>query len=109
MIFNKLVAKENINEVKIYLENWSKNYDELQPVLNNPNIKPLVELSKNLSITSKLLLKILAEKEINASQAKNLNATIAMLEKPYLDVELAVVESFKSLIILSQKKYLIKK
>ena len=109
VIFNKLVAKENINEVKIYLENWSKNYDELQPVLNNPNIKPLGELSKNLSITSKLLLKILAEKEINASQAKNLNATIAMLEKPYLDVELAVVESFKSLIILSQKKYLIKK
>ena len=109
VIFNKLVAQENWDEVKIYLKHWSKNYDELQPVLNNPNVYPLEELSKNLSITSNILLNILLEKKINTSQISNLKASIALLEKPYLDVELAVVASFKNLIILSQKKYSIKK
>ena len=109
VIFNKLVAQENFDEVKVYLKHWSKNYVELQPVLNNPNVHPLEELSKNLSITSNILLNILLEKKINTSQISNLKASIALLEKPYLDVELAVVASFKNLIILSQKKYSIKK
>jgi hexosaminidase len=109
VIFNKLVAQENYDEVKIYLKHWSKNYDELQPVLHNPNVHTLGELSKNLSITSNILLNILTEKEINTSQIGDLKASIALLEKPYLDVELAVVASFKNLIILSQKKYSIKK
>ena len=109
VIFNKLVAQENLDEIKVYLKHWSKNYDELQPVLNNPNVHSLGELSKNLSITSNILLTILTEKEINTSQISNLKASIALLEKPYLDVELAVVASFEKLIILSQKKYSIKK
>jgi hypothetical protein len=100
-----LVAQENFKEVKIYLKQWSKNYEELQPVLNNPNIKPLGKLSKNLSITSNILLDILTKKEISTSQISSLNVSIALLEKPYLDVELAVVASFKNLIVLSQKKY----
>ena len=107
--FNKLVAQENFNEIKIYLKHWSKNYDELQAVLNNPNVKPLGELSKNLAITSNILLNILTKKEISTSQIDKLNASIALLEKPYLDVELAVVASFKNLITLSQKKYSSKK
>ena len=109
VIFNKLVAQENFNEIKIYLKHWSKNYDELQAVLNNPNVKPLGELSKNLSITSNILLNILTKKEISTWQIDKLNASIALLEKPYLDVELAVVASFKNLITLSQKKYSSKK
>ena len=109
VIFNKLVAQENFNEIKIYLKHWSKNYDELQAVLNNPNVKPLEELSKNLSITSNILLNILTKKKINASQINNLNTAILLLEKPYLDTELAVVASFKKLINLSQKRYSIKK
>lgn len=109
IIFNKLVAQENFDEIKIYLKHWSKNYDELQPILNYPNVKPLKELSKNLSITSNILLNIFTKKKINASQINNLNIAISLLEKPYLDVELAVVASFKKLIILSQKKYSIKK
>jgi hexosaminidase len=109
VIFNKLVAQENFSEIKIFLKHWSKNYDELQAVLNNPNVKPLGELSKNLSITSNILLNILTKKEISTSQINKLNASIALLEKPYLDVELAVVASFKKLITLSQKKYSSKK
>ena len=109
VIFNKLVAQENFHEIKIYLKHWSKNYDELQAVLNNPNVKPLEELSKNLSITSNILLNILTKKKINASQINNLNTAILLLEKPYLDTELAVVASFKKLINLSQKRYSIKK
>jgi len=107
--FNKLVAQENFHEIKIYLKHWSKNYDQLQPILNNPNVKPLEELSKNLSITSNILLNILTKKKINASQINNLNTAILLLEKPYLDTELAVVASFKKLINLSQKRYSIKK
>ena len=109
VIFNKLVAQENFNEIKIYLKHWSKNYDELQAVLNNPNVKPLEELSKNLSITSNILLNILTKKKINASQINNLNTAILLLEKPYLDTELALVASFKKLTNLSQKRYSIKK
>jgi hexosaminidase len=109
VIFNKLVAQENFDEIKIYLKHWSKNYDDLQAVLKNPNIKPLGKLSKNLSITSNILLNILTKKEISISQINRLNASIALLEKPYLDVELAVVGSFKNLITISQKKYSIKK
>ena len=81
----------------------------MQAVLNNPNVKPLGELSKNLAITSNILLNILTKKEISTSQIDKLNASIALLEKPYLDVELAVVASFKNLITLSQKKYSSKK
>ena len=109
VIFNKLVAQENFDEVKIYLKHWSKNHDELQAIINNPNVKPLRELSRNLSITSSILLNILTKKEISASQINKLNASIALLKKPYLDVELAVIGSLQNLITLSQEKYSIKK
>ncbi len=107
--FNKLVNQENYNELKNYLKDWSKNYEELQPILNNPNVKPLEELSKNLSKISKTLLTVLNKKEINKDQIEALKVSINLLDKPYLDVELAIIASFKKLILFSQKNYSTKK
>jgi hexosaminidase len=106
--FNNLVNQGRFKEVQIYLKKWSKNYNNLQLVLKNPNVKPLGTLSKNLSIMSKTLLNIFIKKEVQREQITFLQMIITILEKPYADVELAVVNSLKKMIFFSEKAYLIK-
>ena len=103
--FNKFVHQEDFSKIINFLNEWSKIHDDLKPILNNPNIQPLSVLSKNLSKTAKIILEILKTKEMNEKQKQMLETTISLLEKPYLDVELAVVESLKKLITLCQTNY----
>ncbi|WP_405605686.1 beta-N-acetylhexosaminidase [Polaribacter sp. Asnod1-A03] len=107
--FNKLVAIKDFDAINNHLKKWSNNYTELEPIINYPNIKPLKELSKNLSITSKLLLNIITKKEINTNNIIELDALIVELKKTYADVELAVVDSFTDIIFYCKKTYLNKK
>ena len=114
--FNKAVsllkAKNNKEDVSavIYnsLKKWSTNYDILLPIIDAPNVKPLEPLSKNLSKISKLLLKIFDDEKLSQAEYNELNTTIDILNKPYLDVELAVIESLQELIKFCETNYPIK-
>lgn len=109
--FNKLIARENgitennLAEIKNYLKKWATNYEGLTPIIKNPNIKPLELLSKNLSLTSTLILKSINNKKITQEDLQTLSVSIKALQEPYADVELAITDAFKTLIKYCKTNY----
>ncbi|WP_452602271.1 beta-N-acetylhexosaminidase [Pontimicrobium sp. MEBiC06410] len=109
--FNKLIARENgitennLAEIKNYLKKWATNYEGLTPIIKNPNIKPLEPLSKNLSLTSTLILKSINNKKITQEDLQTLSVSIKALQEPYADVELAIIDAFKTLIKYCKTNY----
>lgn len=109
--FNKLIARENgitennLAEIKNYLKKWATNYEGLTPIIKNPNIKPLELLSKNLSLTSTLILKSINNKKITQEDLQTLSVSIKALQEPYADVELAIIDAFKTLIKYCKTNY----
>ncbi|WP_452597839.1 family 20 glycosylhydrolase, partial [Pontimicrobium sp. MEBiC01747] len=109
--FNKLIARENgitennLAEIKNYLKKWATNYEGLTPIIKNPNIKPLEPLSKNLSLTSTLILKSINNKKITQEDLQTLFVSIKALQEPYADVELAITDAFKTLIKYCKTNY----
>lgn len=89
------------------LEKWSKIDDAFSLIDKNPNTKPLESLSANLSNTSKLLLSTLSNKKITQLDIDKLNALLIILDKPFLDTELAIIESLKNLLAYCKTNYLI--
>ncbi len=114
MAFNKLVTefKDNPNEnnveyLKNYFKNWSGNYSELSSIIKLPNIKPLALLSEHLSETSEALLLAFENKKISPEDLNSLNMSINVLEQPFLDTELAIVDSLIYLKDFCEQNYLI--
>ena len=111
-VFNKLLTnKNNISEsslksIKKYLKEWSENYEGLKPIIHNPNVKPLEPLSKNLSSASKLLLSILNNKKISQVELNSLKVYIKALKEPYVDIELAIVDSLQHLTSFCKESFL---
>jgi hexosaminidase len=109
--FNKLIARENgvtennLAEIKNYLKKWATNYEGLTPIIKNPNVKPLEPLSKNLSLTSTLILKSINNKKITQEDLQTLSVSIKALQEPYADVELAITDAFKTLIKYCKTNY----
>ena len=105
VLFNKAVntfEKNNnaksLKVIKGMLEIWSRNHEVLLPIVESPNVQPIVSLSQNLSKISKLLLTTLTKKELTQASFDDLELTLNELKKPYADVELAIHVSLKKLI-----------
>lgn len=110
--FNKLVSKLNEEgatiEIKKHLEIWSYNYKNLQPILHNPNVKPLGVMSENLSIVSKILLEVMDSKKITQNNLDKLKTSLHILKEPIIDVELVIVDSLQQITKFCEMNYLIK-
>ncbi|HKK11721.1 MAG TPA: family 20 glycosylhydrolase [Flavobacteriaceae bacterium] len=114
LAFNKLVNKFNdnpdeeiINGLKSYFKEWSNNYEELSPIAEVPNIKPLILLSQHLSKTSKLLFSTFENKMISTTDLRALKASLNILKQPFADTELAIVNSLYKLEGYCEKNYLV--
>ena len=88
---------EQLSTIKTMLYKWSKNYEYFSAIRINPKIEPLLPLSLNLSTVSQLLLKALNNSKLNQDEKERLKASIAMLEKPYEDVEIVIYDALKKL------------
>lgn len=112
MVFNtlfkdsKTVSESSVKAIKSHLHKWSSNYEKLKPILHNPNVKPLEELSKNLSSASELLLEAIKNKAITKANLSALEKHIEILKEPYVDVELAIVKSLETLLDHCKNNYL---
>lgn len=110
--FNKLTSElskeDTIIEIKKYLEIWSQNYKNLQPILHNSNIKPLAVMSENLSSVSKILLEVINSKKITQNNLDKLKASLLILKEPVIDVELVIVDSLQQITKFCEINYLIK-
>ncbi len=89
--------------IKTYLNKWATNYEELMFIAESPNVKPLIPLSKNLSRTSKILSSVLESKNITNEELNLLDECINALKEPYVDVELAIVNSLSDLVSYAKK------
>lgn len=112
VLFNKAVntfeKKNNSKSLKVIkgmLEIWSRNHEILLPIVESPNVQPIVPLSQNLSKFSKLLLTTLTKKELTQASLSDLELTLNELKKPYADVELAILVSLKKLIKFCKTNY----
>ncbi|WP_299886129.1 family 20 glycosylhydrolase [uncultured Lacinutrix sp.] len=105
--YNKTYDKVFLNLIIQDLETWSKHYNCFLKISNNPNVKPLELLSENLSKISKLLSSALDKKTINKKELNELNTCISVLRTPFLDTELAIVDSLETLIKYCEANYLI--
>ncbi|MFY0630482.1 MAG: family 20 glycosylhydrolase [Flavobacteriaceae bacterium] len=112
VLFNKAVTtfqknnnSKSLKVIKGMLEIWSRNHEILLPIVESPNVQPIVPLSQNLSKISKLLLTTLTKKELTQASFDDLELTLNELKKPYADVELAILVSLKKLIGFCKTNY----
>lgn len=104
--FLKESNEENVKQLLSYLSKWSNNHKVFLQILKNPKVKPLENLSLNLSNTSNLLITILNNKKMSKEDFKILTENFESLKNPVADVELAIMESLNSLISYSKSNYL---
>lgn len=90
-----------------YLRKWSLNHAKFTSIPSNPKLKPLEALSQNLSGLSKILETTLMNKIITQSKSTALKRHMVVLSEPHSDVELAILDSLKSLILFVDKNYLL--
>ncbi|WP_412987113.1 beta-N-acetylhexosaminidase [Pontimicrobium sp. IMCC45349] len=109
--FNSLVSnfindnkdKENVLN---YLNLWAKNYGSFSKIENNPNVKPLKDLSKNLSEVSEKLANVISKETLDSKTLTSIQENIAVLKAPFMDVELAILDELESLISYCKSNYL---
>jgi hexosaminidase len=107
-LFLKNHHKESLIFLKKYLNKWSKNYFKLQQIKRNPKTKSLITLSKNLSELSTNLLQVINQKKVSDKQLNEMQTMLNNLKKPYVDVELVVINSLENILISLEKQYLTK-
>lgn len=112
--FNKLVDhfkanpnKEDIERIKTYFKDWSKNYKELSPIVDLPNVKPLAALSHHLSESSNVLFWAFENGKISSTDLNKLMASLHVLEQPFLDTELVIINALYDLKGYCEKNYLV--
>lgn len=106
IVFNKLVldyiaTKNNTKKAEIFtfLHKWSTNYEQFSEIkVKSPILKDIEPLSKNLATISKDLIAIMNSDKITLATEKSIKSKLLELEKPVVDVELAI---YKSLIKLT--------
>lgn len=105
VIFNKNVTEfiNGINKnskglIKNDLKKWSVMQQSFTTLVKNPKTKPLEPVSINLSKTAQILLKLLSNNKATHAEIDELNKMITVLEKPFMDTELAILPSLRKLI-----------
>jgi len=81
------------------LNNWANNYNQFSQIINNnPILKSIVPISKNLSKISKSLIPILKTETIKIKDYETIKSQYLNLKRPIVDVEFASLNSIKLLI-----------
>lgn len=105
--FIKSADAENTSHILSYLNKWSGNYERFKDISNNPNVKPLEGLSKNLSEISTLLSRVITEKNVSSYKSINLlQEHLKNLKKPFMDTEVVIINSLQQLIDFCKTNYL---
>jgi hexosaminidase len=106
IIFNNLVTNyistsnnTSKEEIIYMLNNWANNYNQFSQIINNnPILKSIVPISKNLSEISKSLIPILKTETIKIKDYETIKSQYLNLKRPIVDVEFASLNSIKLLI-----------
>lgn len=93
-------------EVLSYLHLWMGNHDKFKVLNKNPKLNPLVPLSESLSSTAHLLAKVIESKSLSSEQLKKIKDAMLILERPFVDVEVVILEGLNALINFSETHYL---
>ncbi|BAO75503.1 beta-hexosaminidase [Winogradskyella sp. PG-2] len=105
-LFIKEEKKKSLPKINNYLTLWIENHEDFIEINKNPNTTPLEPLSRNLSETSELLLKVISNKKITKLEHDKISALLIVLDEPFADTELAIVASLKSLLTYCKTNYL---
>lgn len=112
VVFNKAVSNyikdsnsKDLNVILEILNKWSKNYDGFSKINNNPKLKLLEDLSKNLSESSKLLLETIENKQMTASTLLKLQMHQKALSVPFADTKVAIAGAMDQLISACKTNY----
>ncbi|TEW75604.1 beta-N-acetylhexosaminidase [Gramella jeungdoensis] len=105
IVFNNLVSDyietENSaakNKILVFLNKWAKNQEQFSKIkVKNPILKSIEPLSKNITRISKDLIKIIETKETSKASQQSIKSQLIELEKPLVDVELAILKSLEKL------------
>ena len=87
-------VKENKNKLIKFLTEWKNNHVHFQKMKMTPKLKPLLPVSRDLSLIAGIGLDKLQGKEIDMDK---LNRLLSHTKYEPVDVELAFIESFKKL------------
>lgn len=112
IIFNNLVTdysetKNTIIKGKIIamLQDWVDNHQQFLAIQNpNPILKNVGLLSSNIEVISKSLITILNEEKIKSNDTQILVSQYLKFKEPVVDVEPAVADSFKKLMVIFSEK-----
>jgi hexosaminidase len=96
----------NTIQVLSYLKTWAKNHDDFLKLTKNPKIKPLENLSKNLSEVSLILSEAILNKSISTENFNAVKNYTEILNNPFVDVEVVIVDDLKKLISYCETNYL---
>jgi len=105
IIFNNLVSdyiktENSASKIKIlgFLNKWAKNYKQFSEInLKSPILNSIEPLSKNISRISKDLITIIETKETSKASQQSIKSQLIELQKPVVDVELAILKSLEKL------------
>jgi len=104
--FIKDSSETNAIQVLSYLKTWAKNLDDFIKLNSNPKIKPLQNLSKNLSEVSLILSESIQNNSISAENLSAVKNHTEILNKPFVDVEVVIVDALKELTDYCETTYL---
>ena len=105
--FIKDSNETNAIQVLSYLKIWAKNHDDFLKLTKNPKIKPLQNLSKTLSEVSLILSETIQNKNISTENLSEIKNHIEILNNPFVDVEVVIVDALKELTAYCETNYLL--
>lgn len=97
----------NANEILTYLNTWAGNHEKFSTLNKNPKINPLEGLSQSLSRTALLLSKALDNKSLTKEDLAKIKESILILEQPFADVEVVILDGLKNLTTFCESEYLV--
>ncbi|RXJ50296.1 beta-N-acetylhexosaminidase [Gelidibacter gilvus] len=97
----------NASQVLAYLNSWAGNHEAFKKLTKNPKLTPLEPLSENLSSTALLLSKALESKSLTSENLTKIKEGMLILEQPFADVEVAVLDGLNNLMAFCVSHYLV--
>ncbi|HUH27070.1 beta-N-acetylhexosaminidase [Gelidibacter sp.] len=97
----------NASQVLAYLNIWAGNYEAFKELTKNPKLTPLEPLSETLSSTARLLSKALESKSLTSENLTKIKEGLLILEQPFADVEVVILEGLSKLMAFCESHYLV--